>query len=96
MQISKQIPPAIITAATAILQPYFPDLSAAGLVEALKPRTETETGPRFFTRYEVAAMFKVNPATVDNWIKSGQLQAVKTGPRAVRIPVDSVKNFSRK
>ena len=94
---TKQIPPAIITAATAILQPYFPDLSAAGLIESLQNRQKAAEGTeqQYFTREDVATMFKVSIATVDNWIKAGYLTAVRTGRRYIRITADSVKAFTR-
>lgn len=94
---NKTIPPAIITAATAILQPYFPDLSAAGLIESLQNRPKAAEGAeqQFFTREEVATMYKVTIATVDNWIKAGYLTAVRTGRRYIRITAASVKAFTK-
>ena len=93
---TRQIPSAIITAATAILQPYFPELSAAGLIDSLNRQNKAEQPEQqYFTRGEIASLFKVSRATVDNWIKAGHLKAIKTGRRNVRITADSVKSFSK-
>ena len=49
----------------------------------------------FITREDVATMFKVSIATVDNWIKAGYLTAVRTGRRYIRITAASVKAFTK-
>lgn len=38
-----------------------------------------------FTVAEVAAMLKLNPQTIRNWIDRGELACVRIGPRRVRI-----------
>jgi excisionase family DNA binding protein len=43
----------------------------------------------YLTVDEIAARFKVNPQTVRNWISQGDLRAVRSGARRVRVlPTD--------
>lgn len=44
---------------------------------------------QLYTVKEVAAMFRVNAATVRNWIRKGQIQAMKIGG-STRIPASEL------
>lgn len=48
--------------------------------------------PRFFTPAEVAKMVRIGHNTILNWIKSGQLEAVKMG-RNYRIKESVVRKL---
>jgi len=51
---------------------------------------------RIFTVEEVAKALSVHPETVRNWIKSGQLRAMKLGGSAgYRIPESAFEEFRR-
>lgn len=46
------------------------------------------------TKKEICEIFKVSIGTVNNWIKSGKIKAVKIG-RAVRIQDEEVERLKR-
>ena len=50
----------------------------------------TET---YFTRGEIAAKFRVNPRTVDNWVADGLLNPVFIGRKLVRFTEAEVQAF---
>ncbi len=90
----KQVPEAIINAACSMLSPYFPELSAAGLLEALKHREPTEAAPAIrkpLTRFEAAEVLQVSIASINRYVKDGTLRAFKIGKRLVRIDPASVE-----
>lgn len=90
----KQIPVEIINAATTMLAPYCPELSATGLVEALKhrePTPATQTFRKPLTRNEAADVLQVSIASINRYIKAGTLRAYKIGKRLVRIDPASVE-----
>ena len=103
MRITQPITPAILQAATAMLSPYVPEISSAGLVEALKAyKEETDSpaaapaatpAPRFakpLTRREVAALFGCSLQSVSRWLSAGTLRRIRIGKCAVRIDPASV------
>ena len=103
MRITQPITPAILQAATAMLSPYVPEISSAGLVEALKAYGEgtdspaavpaATPAPRFakpLTRREVAALFGCSLQSVSRWLSAGTLRRIRIGKRAVRIDPASV------
>lgn len=94
----KTAPEAIINAATAMLTPYFPELSATGLVEALKHRETASTADaatfrKPLTRAEAAEILKVSRPSIDRYIKRGTLRAYHIPPRLVRIDPRSVEEL---
>ncbi len=42
---------------------------------------------------EVAALYKVTPRTVRNWIEDGRLRALKRG-RIIRVPKSALDDFN--
>jgi excisionase family DNA binding protein len=46
---------------------------------------------RLYTREEVAEIFRVNPRTVDRWIRVGELKRVDAPGNIVRIPASEVE-----
>lgn len=53
----------------------------------------------YYTRNEVAKLFRVNPRTVERWLKKGVLRGYKLGDEKtsiIRIPNDAVEEFLRK
>ena len=90
----KNVPDPIVNAACSILSPYFPELSAAGLVEALKHRNPTPAAPTLrspLTRAEAAEILKVSVNSINRYVKAGTLRAYKIGKRLVRIDPTSVE-----
>jgi excisionase family DNA binding protein len=54
------------------------------------------TNEPFYTVEEVARLLSVHPETVRNWIKSGQLRALKLGgPAGYRISQSAYEQFLR-
>ena len=53
----------------------------------------TEIG-RVYTTQEVAELLKVTPRTVQDWIKSGKLPAMRYG-RVLRIRADDLAKFGQ-
>lgn len=88
------IPTPIVNAVTAMLTPYYPELSATGLVEALKHREPTAAAPTIrkpLTRREAAEILQVSIASVNRYVKAGTLRAYKISKRLVRIDPASVE-----
>ena len=91
------VPPAIATAAAAILQPYYSDLSPENLLEALRNRNKTApsspTIRKPLTRKQVAELLGVSLATVNRMMRRGVLRSHKISLRAVRIDPESVESL---
>lgn len=84
------VPQPILTAATGMLAPYCAGLTSSSLQEALRrmaSNTEDRPAPlpESLTKADVVRSGKVSLQTVNRWIATGKLRAVKVG-RAVRIP----------
>jgi hypothetical protein len=77
----RQVSAPILTATVAMLSPYCPDLTASRLVEALdRPGIERPAPlPESLTKADVVRAGKVSLQTVNRWIATGKLRAVKVG-----------------
>lgn len=88
----------ILTAATSMLQPYFPGLTNSTLLDALNNynvspiQDERETRP--MTKKEVAEYLQISYPTVNRYMAKGLLKKIKVGERLVRITRDSVLRLS--
>jgi excisionase family DNA binding protein len=49
--------------------------------------------PSFLTVDEVAEILRLNRRTVENWIKSGKLSALRFGRKGIRIERAEVERF---
>lgn len=89
------IPAPIASAVVAVLQPFCPELSPAGLLEALKSRNATPKTPTMnpLTRRQAAEILQVSVCTIGRYIKSGALRATKLGRRLIRIAPRSVEKL---
>jgi excisionase family DNA binding protein len=47
--------------------------------------------PAYLSRRQTAEYLGITTKTVDRWIASGRLDAVRIGPRLLRIPVASIE-----
>lgn len=54
------------------------------------------TGKTYLTLQEAATLYKVSPRTLRRRIAEGHLDAVRVGPRSIRISADDVQNLARK
>lgn len=100
MKIKNGISPAILVAATSMLQQYIPDLTPTNLVAALKAfKTADETAKRMtrqsvekpYTCNEVCELLGVTRSTVGKYLKEGRLRWVRLSPRVTRIDPESVR-----
>lgn len=100
MKIKNGISPAILVAATSMLQQYIPDLTPTNLVAALKAfKTADETAKRMtrqsvekpYTCNEVCELLGVTRSTVGRYLKEGRLRGVRLSPRVTRIDPESVR-----
>ncbi len=93
----RTIPAPILTAVTGMLAPGYPRLTAVSLVEALDAYFSADPYrpvpmPEALTKAEVCAVGKCSLATVNRWLKRGELPSVKVGRgRLVRIPRSAVE-----
>ncbi|MEA4863728.1 MAG: hypothetical protein VB042_10520 [Victivallaceae bacterium] len=97
MQIRNPITPAVLSAATALLQPYAPDLSPRSLVDALKgyesDKATSDAIEKPLTRHEVASLLGMSLNSVNRYLNSGKLIRIKLTPRTIRIDPQSVRNL---
>lgn len=101
MKIKNGISPAILVAATSMLQQYIPDLTPTNLVAALKAfeTAPDETAKRMtrqsvekpYTCNEVCELLGVSRSTVGKYLKEGRLRWVRLSPRVTRIDPESVR-----
>lgn len=101
MKIKNGISPAILVAATSMLQQYIPDLTPTKLVAALKAfeTAPDETAKRMtrqsvekpYTCNEVCELLGVSRSTVGRYLKEGRLRWVRLSPRVTRIDPESVR-----
>lgn len=100
MKIKNGISPAILVAATSMLQQYIPDLTPTNLVAALKAfeATPDETAKQMrqgvekpYTVKEVSELLGVSRATVWHYLRDGRLRGARVSPRVTRIDPESVR-----
>lgn len=101
MKIKNGISPAILVAATSMLQQYIPDLTPTNLVAALKAfeTAPDETAKRMtrqsvekpYTCNEVCELLGVSRSTVGKYLKEGRLRGTRISPRVTRIDPESVR-----
>ena len=91
----RQVPAPLLAAGVGMYSPYFPDLTANRLYDALVASTDPRTPaplPESLTKADVCRAGKVSLQTVNRWIATGKLRAVKVG-RSVRIPRAAVEEL---
>lgn len=102
MQVQNRITPAVITAATSLLQPYCPELNPNNLILALKawgeetrePKPKNAEIEKPLTRFEVANLLGVSLPTVNRMMNDGRLQKIKLTPHgSARITPASVRTI---
>ena len=100
MQITQRINPAILAAATGMLQPFVPELTPQRLLAALKTQDEglpaipaAAIPEKPLNRKEAAALLAVSLNTVNRYMNTGLLRRIKIGPRVVRIDPASVRKL---
>ena len=89
----------ILNAATAVLSPYIPGLSATVLIKALETYNEDKdaTAPKQnlrpqkpYTRQEAAELLGVALPTIDRYMANGTLKRIRYSAHSVRITPESV------
>ena len=104
MKKTKQVPHEILNAATAVLSPYFQELTPEVLLKALESYNEekTDVAPQQpqrpekpFKREEVAEMLGLSIPTIDRYMAQGKLQRIHYSAHEVRITPESVYKLMR-
>ena len=94
----------ILNAATAVLSPYFQELTPEVLLKALETYNEEKTvvAPKQpqrpekpFKREEVAELLDLSIPTIDRYMASGKLQRIHYSAHEVRITPESVYKLMR-
>jgi excisionase family DNA binding protein len=57
-------------------------------------RTAGTSAAEFLTVEEAAAIVKVKPSTVYEWVRSGRLPCYRLGPRAIRFTPELLRRFA--
>lgn len=97
MQLRDNVTPAVLNAATGLLQPYAPDLSPSALVKAIKAykadgaADTTAKAEKPMTRKEVAALLGISLQSVSRYMNDGRLRRIVLSPTSVRIDPASVR-----
>ena len=97
MEISRRITPEILAAATGILQPYCPSLSATDLVQAIsnhrleKAKPQTLQPPLTYAQF--AQITGLSMPTVHRMAARGDFPKLRIGLRSVRIPFSAVEKI---
>jgi len=98
----KNIPFEILNAATAVLSPYIPGLTAIELNKALETYNQNKeaTAPKQdarpqkpYTRQEAAELLGVALPTIDRYMANGTLKRIRYSAHSVRITQESVHNL---
>lgn len=94
---SPVVPSSIMSAAVSLLKPFYPSLDENALTDFLNkegaPAADAigDLGERPVTRKQAAAWLSIGVRSVDYLISKGRLEAVKVGPRCIRIKPASVR-----
>lgn len=94
MQLRNSISPQVLSAATALLQPYAPELSPRSLVKALQSYDGEANPARLdkpMTRHEAATLLSVSLNSINRYMKEGRLKRLQISKRLVRIDPVSVQ-----
>ena len=102
MRTTTKISPEILNAATAVLSPYIPGLTAIELNKALETYNEgKETAApkqssrpeKPYTRQEASDLLGVSLPTIDRYMANGTLKRIRYSAHSVRITPESVHNL---
>lgn len=88
----------VLEGAVALLKSAVPEITPESLVAALKEYGIDEPAQnlsieRTLTINETCALLQVRRITLNKYIKTGRLRAVKLGRRTVGITPDSIREF---
>ena len=92
---TKNIPTVVLVTATNVLQPYMPGLSPETLLQSITgaKTAKPEKLGKPLTRRECASLLSVSLNSINRYVKSGHLKAVKISSRLIRIAPESVQNL---
>ena len=102
MRTTTKIPSEILNAATAVLSPYIPGLTAIELNKALETYNEgKETAApkqssrpeKPYTRQQASDLLGVSLPTIDRYMANGTLKRIHYSAHSVRITPESVHNL---
>ena len=100
MRTTKEITTETLNAATAVLSPFVPGLSATNLLKAIESYNEEDKELdsskqplpplKPYTRKGAAEALGVSVPTIDRYMADGRLTRVRYSARAIRISAESV------
>lgn len=99
MKKTKQVQNEILNAATAVLSPYFQDLSPEVLLKALEtynedkeelPANQPQRPEKPFKREEAAELLGLSIPTIDRYMAQGKLKRIRYSSHEVRITPNSI------
>lgn len=94
MQITKNINPSIVAAASGMLSPFVPELTPSNLIEALSTYGKNaKPQEKPLTINQVAERLQISRMTVCRLIHRGELPAFRVGKRSVRISNSDVESL---
>lgn len=100
MQVKSNFSKETLAGVVTLLQPAVPDLTATGLVAALKaydpdsPESRIEKAPQFADKKTAADLLQVSTFTVQRMIDDGTLRATKVRGQW-RIPLATIEDIAR-
>lgn len=57
--------------------------------------TDRKVHQEGFSMKEVGTILGVHPKTVRRWCREGTLEAIRTGPRLIRIPLSEIQRLRK-
>ena len=98
MRTTTKISPEILNAATAVLSPYIPGLSATVLLKVLETYNEDKElsvqknsrPEKPYMRQQAAELLGVALPTIDRYMANGTLKRIRYSAHSVRITPESV------
>lgn len=99
MQLKDSITPAVLSAATSLLQPYAPDLSPRSLVAAIKAYggnpddADHNRIEKPLTRKETAEILGCSLQSVNQYLNAGRLRRIRLSEKSVRVCPRSLRDL---
>ena len=94
MQVTKNINPSIVAAASGMLSPFVPELTPSNLIDALSAYgKDSKPQEKPMTINQVADLAQTSRMTICRLIKRGELPAFRVGKRSVRISHADVESL---
>lgn len=95
MEMSNRVTPAVVSAATGLLQTYCPELSPQSLLAAIRDyQPHPSTGGTFekpLTRQQTAELLGISLPTVNRLLNRGTLRRIRITTGSIRVDPGTVR-----